>query len=272
MKKENEMGYIKAFGHSLVSNSIDPAIDIAEIPVDAMIDDEFLKEFPVVKIFYAAGKTIASLRSLFLVKKTVAFIQEFQKGAKTQKDVQKYLDKHSGSDEMQKELETVLMYLDLCTHVFQSKLFARFYVAYLNRDFTWEVFQEIAEANRRMFIGDYNVLQMIVSGRNAYLPKTDEESSINRLLSLGLISDSRLKAKKGSVLVTEDYQNPGITLTEFGKVFGKYIDEIDFDRKTQLKRVFDESRYIGPKETEQGARARDKMIMNKINNSSKEEN
>jgi hypothetical protein len=158
-----------------------------------------------------------------------------------------------------------MLYIDTCTQSLQAKYLARFYLGYLNRDITWEVFQEIAQANQRMFIGDYSLLEFLATKNRMETVNDNDESSIGRLVALGLVLDTRLKSLSGSVRVTEDYENLGVVLSEFGKAFCKYLDRVDDVRARELDALFAESKYISPKAKEMSEKDRINEIARKAN-------
>ena len=66
---------------SLFENSIDVAIDFAEIGLDNLLSDitdsEILQEIPIIKTIYSVCKVGLAIQEKHLLKKTLVFIKEF---------------------------------------------------------------------------------------------------------------------------------------------------------------------------------------------------
>ena len=218
----SEKSIVKAFGKSMFDLSFDIVADIADVAVDSLIEDgSILEAIPVVKIICAVGKAVVSVRDKFLCKRLAVFLQEFNNGILSKEQIDKHKEKLTKEFRLEAECERVLLLIDQCTHEYQTKYLCRFYQAYINQDIKWEKFQELAEANQRMFIGDYSIFEDIFNQNIVTHVSAEQESNINRLISLGLINDYRLK--NDAILLTVEYKDAGIQLTEFGKVFGRYM-------------------------------------------------
>lgn len=216
----SENSLVKAFSESIKENVIDTTIDIAEIGIDAILEDSVLKEIPIIKTIYALSNCALSIRDKFFCQRTLAFLQEFERGEVKQDDIENHISS-VGREGINKEIEVLIQYIDLCTKIEHSKMLARFYIGYLRKEITRDGFDELAEANRRVFVCDYQYLKQLV-----LLPKItdvseDDESTVNRLSALGLVIDSR--SKPGGFLVVEEYVDEGVHLSRFGKIFGRYL-------------------------------------------------
>ena len=86
--------------------------------------------------------------------------------------------------------------------------------------------KKLAEANLRMFVGDYAVLQLAAGGSKADFEAGDKDAAVIRLASLGLIIDMR-------------QNDSGISLTGFGIDFSTYLESSNTDVAAEDK-SFDE--------------------------------
>ncbi len=203
----SETNLVKSFGRSIVNKYIDPALDVEETSVDSLLEDVILVEkIPVLKDICAPGKTV-SVSDKFFCKRLVAFIQEFNNGNISQYKMDKHIDKLKEEKKLDPEYEQVLLLIEQCSQASQAKYLARFYQSYWNGDYDWDSFREIADANQRMFACDYAVLQSVASAAES----SGKESSVSRLVSLGLIVDRRSSGE-------------GLSLSEFGIEFAKGLD------------------------------------------------
>ena len=203
----SETNLVKSFGRSIVNKYIDPALDVEETSVDSLLEDVILVEkIPVLKDICAPGKTV-SVSDKFFCKRLVAFIQEFNNGNISQYKMDKHIDKLKEEKKLDPEYEQVLLLIEQCSQASQAKYLARFYQSYWNGDYDWDSFREIADANQRMFACDYAVLKSVASAAES----SGKESSVSRLVSLGLIVDRRSSGE-------------GLSLSEFGIEFAKGLD------------------------------------------------
>lgn len=251
-------------GKSLFNNIIDPAMDVMEIPIDALFEDgSLLEAIPILKTIHAVGKTYVAIRDKYLFRRLVVFIQEINSGDVSQEEKDKYIDRLDKNKTLNSELERLLLFIDQCSYEEQSRYLGRFFKVYIKEEISWEVLQELAEANQRMFICDYDVLQYIYSLKSAAHIKHDQESSINRLVSLGLINDLRIK--NDGIMLVEQAKAEGLSLTEFGNVFCRYMDKKEYDFATEIKEILGgSSKYISPREKRMSSKERDQMLIQKI--------
>ena len=208
----SETNLVKTFGKSLLGNSVDPLLDISKLSVDVLLEDSTLVEgTPVIKSIRSSGKIVMPVSDKLLCKRLAAFLQAFNNAGLSQVKKDKHVDNLSQDKNLDSEYEQVLVFIEQSSQLLQAQFLGRAYAAYWNGDFNWDRFQELAEANSRMFIGDYSVLHSAASGKKAALASGRHEASIIRLASLGLIFDLREK-------------DSGISLTEFGIDFSTYLE------------------------------------------------
>lgn len=267
--KRKIAGLAKTVGESLFGEMIDPALDIAEYPVDLLFEDGSpLEAVPFVKTIFALGKTCASIHDKYLYKRLIIFIQEINKGEISQEKKDEFSKKLLKNDKTYTAtLERLLLFLTHSIHDEQAIYLGRFFIAFINGDVSWNTMQELAEANHRMFICDYDVLGYIVSKTGTIRVRKDLEASVSRLASLGIIND--LRVKQSGILVREEYKDEGIVLTEFGEVFVKFIDKKPYNIEYEINEVFRDSKYLSPNEKEKDPRTRDKEIIEKVAKSCK---
>jgi hypothetical protein len=117
------------------------------------------------------------------------------------------------------------------------------YLAYVKEEITWTKFCELSEANRRMFISDYDVLlrlsrnragEQILDNKNKYM--------VGRLIGLGLLVEKespaaekdpikemvkRMKKSEGGLEVKPVFRNfnGDYQITPFGKIFLRFLVE-----------------------------------------------
>ena len=106
----------------------------------------------------------------------------------------------------------------------QAKVLGHFYSSYVNGSLSWEKFVEVSEVNARMFISDYAELS------KAFLTpvkQSDEVSDrrmyrIQRLESLGLVTENRYRLHSGNALTYPDTDDRFVT-TPLGSTFASLM-------------------------------------------------
>ena len=239
-EEANKNEIVDSFGESMLNSSLDMFSDWGESSIDLLFDDDIIRNIPIIKSIYAVGKVAICLRDKFFCQRTLAFLQEFTNDQISKEALEKHIEKLNDEKRLKKEYETVIQYLDLCTKDKQAQLLARFYLGFLKGEISEEVFDELADVNRRMLLCDYDMIKKIVLLHNYTGVSEDEEPMVSRLVSLGLAIDYRLHA---TVMVTEDYEDEGVILSALGKVFGNYLEVSRGDMKYNLER---KSRYDRP--------------------------
>ena len=131
---------------------------------------------------------------------------------------------------MYEEYEYVIRLIDLASDKFHAEMLAKFYRAYILEEINWNQFIELSEANRQMFSFDCKFLKRVGYFKREKTIAEDEESSVNRLYSLGLVIDERSHSNNKqltySVIGEEEMfcKQDAVVLTKLGNLFCKYLD------------------------------------------------
>lgn len=248
--KDNKNGLVKSFGDSL-DKLKDLSIDFFEAGLDSILTDSLLKELPIFNWICTTGKTIIAVRDSMYMNKVLKFFKELKSNRLTTEQIQKHRDELDTPEKYQKELEVVMMYIDSCVRESQVSVLARIYQAYLMGIFTYEVFDELIEVNRRVFVGDYELIGKIACCKSQLLTE-DDSPAIERLSSMGLVFDPRLHA---DLIGNEDVKTGEVKLTPLGELYARYLDfkhynENERSLNTDLlaKREWNVSKYTGHNE------------------------
>ena len=192
-----------------ISNMGDSLIEIAEIGLDSVLDDGILKDIPILGSIAGLCKAGLSIRERHLIRQTAAFITSFNADTISPEKLLEYRKNlETDPKRADRELSHVILLLDRMIEELQAKMLGKFYKSYVKGGITWEKFCELSEANSRMFISDYEILETI--GRKPL--KQDEVIpdkkmyQIQRLESLGLIMENRYRPHSDNIL---SYQKTG---------------------------------------------------------------
>ena len=172
----NELEIMDSWMETIAESNVgDLLIDLSEVGLDNIVDNELVKEVPVIKTVVSVYKLGHTLRERSYVRKLAGFLNEISKGTVDNDKKEEYLRRITKNKAIfQHELEYVLVLLDRFISEDKSKLLGRLYVARINE-----------QINDRLFIGDFECLHRDImenKNRNEF-----ENSSLQRLQGLGLV-------------------------------------------------------------------------------------
>lgn len=222
---------IPSFRDSVLVPLSEPAGDILEIGIDALLENEALKTLPFVNTVVGLCKVGVNLHERNLLRQTAAFITAVNNGTIDPEKLEQHrVALEEDPRRAEKELGRVLIILGNQVDVYQSRVLGSFYRAFLQGSISWDKFCELSEANSRMFSADYAVLLKIHEPMGFLSPAKDTYQ-IDRLVSLGLLKSTSVSRSEIENLIS--YQNetmqittpkfPGVQLTSFGKTFLQHM-------------------------------------------------
>ena len=218
---------IPSFRDSLFSENTDILLDISEYTLDNFISmSETLKDFPIIKAISSTLKTAYNIYDRNLLKNTLIFIQELNSG---EIDNDKYIAYKTtlehNPNKCEKELERVILILNNIMDTSKSKMLAKLYKSYINKQLNWKEFCEYSEIINRIFIQDIETLMKIDNGKITYLDENDKEKyRIYRLNSIGIIN---IDIAKLNVSIINGSSKPKqlVLINDVGKNFLDIISE-----------------------------------------------
>ena len=240
MGNKNEI--VPSFQKSLFNDDIGDAIkDFAEISIDSIMEDGVIKNIPIVQLLLGVGKAGLNIRDRIIVKQTLVFLKEFKSGKISEEKYNEHKEQLSNDPKFaDKELSVVIAFLSDIYEEKSSKIAARMYLSYINRDLCWEKFKELLEVNRRLFLDDLIALQSLSNdyyrSEEFYHVHPIEDYRFSRLVALGLVigfdSPTERKRELERALHRRDVRAPYSfspykkenQITELGELFLRYID------------------------------------------------
>lgn len=212
---------IPALKDTLFSSTHDVLSEYAELGIDSLLENNALKELPIISTITAICKVGYNLHERNLIKQTITFISEFNSGNISPQKLDEHRKKlDANPKEAEKELSRVLILLGKQIDEIQSQVLGSFYAAYVKGSISWEKFCELTEANRRMFVSDYPLLfeaatkgGLKIQGRELY--------QVDRLISLGLLqNNNRLGGTTWIEPITDNPEKQkDIIVTSLGMTF-----------------------------------------------------
>ena len=205
-----------AFGDSLKEESIACTSDLAEVGLDAVMEDGILKDIPIVSTAIAIYKIGSSIKERHSIKKLLVFLNEINNGIADEQKRKEYQRKFQRNEKFRnQEVEYLLVLIDRYTSYDKPKLLAKLYLAYLKGDIAWVEFVKYAEVIDLFLNGD---LDHLVSHSITYVPVSiTEEDVIGRFYACGLLAmvirDQAIASQFGTVRVNS---MDGYALTQWG--------------------------------------------------------
>ena len=220
MNDMNQKALAPAMYESITDEVSDILCDIAEMGLDAIMDDAFLREIPFLSTAVSLYRIGTSIRDRQYVKKLSAFILALNNGIVN--DVQRKHYKAKVVDNPKRrnrELEYILILIDRYLHSDKAQNLAKLYLCYLDERISWHDFSKFAEVLDRLMPGDYTEL---CTGIWENVNDTDVSDNLLRLVSLGLVVSHNQGAKVDNTpgtLVFPDMTVKDYEITKFGRIF-----------------------------------------------------
>jgi hypothetical protein len=159
---------------------LEASLESAEVIVDAVVNDEVLKEIPVVSIAISICKGIESIRNRVFAAKLQSFV--FGLGQNHEVLAAKYRRKIEESPEDARHVgETLFMILERLSDLDKADLLAALFRAYIDNVITSEDLRRMAQAVDMSFMDDLRALFAVERH-----PKKSEEAWLRYLAPSGL--------------------------------------------------------------------------------------
>lgn len=187
--ESNEL--VQSLEKSIFDDLSSIAADAAEIGLDAILEDGFLKDVPFVSTVIGLYKIGATIKERHYIKKLYSFILEFSRGVASDEARKKLRARIQNDPQKRKqELEYILVLIDRYLSSDKSEMLAKLYCAYLDDRIDWQEFSMYAEVIDRLFPKDLEFLKLPPYYFEMYGHHGSE--SILRLVSLGLMVEDPL--------------------------------------------------------------------------------
>lgn len=174
-----------AMQNSLSSEASEVLMNIAEVGLDAVMSEGFLKEVPFLSTAVSMFNIGNSIKERHCLIKLASFVYALNNGMADNNKRDYYRKKITDDPKKRKiELEYVLILIDRYLDANKPSMLAKLYLAYLDERITWDDFTKYAEVIDRFLPGDCETLLSAVEFKTERDINTD---SIQRLIALGLV-------------------------------------------------------------------------------------
>lgn len=182
---------VPEFNDSLVIDSSDIVGDYLELGIDSILENDSLKEIPIIKTFISVGKITNSIKERNLIKNLAIFINELNSGIINKEKLSRHREElRKNPKKAEKELGRILIILEQTIDNIKSSILGKLYKSYINQEIDWDIFIEFSEITNRLFMFDINILKVMWSqAYNTYIEQKDDNFRIERMYSLGIIGN-----------------------------------------------------------------------------------
>ena len=213
------------FSKSLFCNITDITEDYAEIGIDIFIENDLIKEIPIIKTLVNIFKIGKNIRDKNLLKQTLIFMQEFNKDNIEEEKLKKYKNEiENDRKKCEEELERVLWLLNSFIDKEKSIMLSRLFKEYVRQTITWDEFCEYSEIINRLFVQDIKILREIYLEELRDTTNIKDIYRVERLKSLGIIGLS-FKSLSNETIdgVFKSRQDSFLRINDNGKKMMKII-------------------------------------------------
>ncbi len=222
----------KSLDETLLSKSTDDATkamkdlsaDLVEINLDTLVNNDIVKELPVVKTLLIAPKVIKGISDYIFLKKILRFL--FQLENTTLKEREEFLGKLEGS-KREELLSNLILILDKHDHLHKSELQGKLFSTYIKGVLNYDEYMALTYSLNMM---DVKALPALVSFYVGETSHTLKPETIYNFIFLQLIRiDNSLIGTFGGGGPTYERNRLGMLMVEIctdGKIPQDYKDKI----------------------------------------------
>lgn len=217
-----------AFGDSLKEESIACISDLAEVGLDAIIDNGIFKDIPILSTAVAVYKIGSSIKERHNMKKLVMFLNQINHEIADEQQRIEYQKKFQSNKSFRnQELEYILVIIDRYIGYDNAQMLACLYLAYLDGKIDWNLFAEYSEVIDRLLPSDFKCLFHFMCHGGVIIEKEKNVNlaSVLRLLSVGLVEQQTGMAWTELDNPNKKKEDFDYYITDFGKVFVRIFEE-----------------------------------------------
>ena len=208
------------FKNSLICNIENGLENYLELSIDRFIDDGILKDIPIVSSIANGLKIAKNIYDRNLLKQTLTFINEFNKGDLNKDRYIAYKSTiENNPKKCEEELGRILILLNSFIDREKSIILAKLFKSYINKEIIWDELCEYSEITNRIFIQDIEILRKFYID-NSVTEEFDNKYKLDRIAAIGLIKlCSKSKFSFGETIL-DDFI---IVKTDIGEKFTNIV-------------------------------------------------
>lgn len=215
---------ITAFDNSLKQEVAESLSEYVEIGLDMVLENEILKEIPLLSTVVSVFKIGNTVKERFHIKKLVLFLDTINRGIPDE-EYGFYREKIQDNRTFrEKEVEYIILLLDHLFEENKARNVGKLYLSYLDGLIKWEEFQSITSLLDKIIPQDIEKLWSLRNLDKAPFTEKSTNSSIQRLIGAGIVANVSFGLSLGEdghlFYSQEEIKNEqiGCRLTDIGKL------------------------------------------------------
>jgi len=140
-----DLSLTKAISKEITHTTLDMAIDYSKMGFDEIINNDILKEIPIIKTIASITRISINIREIFFVKKLLTFLKEFHSQEIDEDKLHKFKIQFDTDEKYRiKVTEQIMIYNDAFLIVEKSKILAKLFRAHIEGTFDWDYFNYLS--------------------------------------------------------------------------------------------------------------------------------
>lgn len=152
-KKSIEDAMIDSLAIDKVSDLIG---DIAEVGLDAILDDGLLKDIPLIGVIAKTVGAAFAIRDRIFAKKVLQFLAQLDDIPQHKK--QEFVDSLKDKKERRKTGETLILLIDRLDDIDKAEILGRLFSAYIEQKVSYDDFRRLSTIISRVFMPDLQLI------------------------------------------------------------------------------------------------------------------
>ncbi|AXP82943.1 hypothetical protein CJ739_3884 [Mariniflexile rhizosphaerae] len=187
-KEKNEKSIEKVIQDGLESPTMDLTVNYAELALDSFLDNEAIKEIPIVKSIVGIVKGGMKVREIYFAKKLLTFLKEFH-SAKLKDSIKIEFQKKFKTDKKYRNsvVEQIMILNERILEIEKSKILANLFASHLNDKFDWQGFLNLSYCTERLNLTAIDFLNEIAEEEKPfYRGYSQFDDNVAFLISAGI--------------------------------------------------------------------------------------
>ncbi|QXP68496.1 hypothetical protein [Polaribacter sp. AHE13PA] len=150
-EEKNEKSIEKVVQDGLESTTMDLTVDYAELALDSFLDNDAIKEIPIVKTILGLVKGGIKIKEIHFAKKLLTFLKEFH-SAKLKDSVKiEFQNKFKENKKYRNSVvEQIMILNERILEIEKSKILANLFASHINDKFDWPSFLSLSYCAERL--------------------------------------------------------------------------------------------------------------------------
>ncbi|KOP67212.1 hypothetical protein AMS62_19630 [Bacillus sp. FJAT-18019] len=184
---KNQLELRDSFTKSLFNESKDLNIDLSEVVIDNVLENDIVKEIPIVKSIVAATNMGLRIKERHFAKKSLVLLKQFWSSSIDEDKLNKFKSRlNIDSKYTAKVMEQLLIILDRYIEEEKAVIMGKLLASHVNDKLNEEEFFEYIIILDQLYVTDFKVLRM-------YYDKTKEIESTNKNKFINFEKDKGIK-------------------------------------------------------------------------------